>query len=115
MRISRGVRTASRVHAAPLRQRHHRRGPHSGFLSEGVEMRRCGILRQMALTTTAVSISRQAIQRQLGSHISRFQVSCDTGIPVSTGNSQAKLVMAKARYMLTTSMPNVRRSGSRVG
>lgn len=34
--------------------------------------------------------------RQLGSQISMFQVPCEIGVPVSTGNSQAKLVITSA-------------------
>lgn len=36
-------------------------------------------------------------QRQLGSHICRFQVFGEIGMPVRIGNSQAKFVMANAR------------------
>lgn len=36
-------------------------------------------------------------QRQLGSQISMFQVPREMGVPVSTGNNQAKLVITSAR------------------
>ena len=42
-------------------------------------------------------ITRSVDQRQLGSHISMFQVIWDTGSPVMIGKSQAKLVTASAR------------------
>lgn len=39
---------------------------------------------------------RVEFQRQLGSQISMFHVCWEIGRPVSTGNSQAKLVTTKA-------------------
>jgi hypothetical protein len=54
-----------------------------------------------AATTALTAISARAASvlthyRQLGSQISMFQVCCEIGIPVRTGNSQAKFVTTSA-------------------
>ena len=47
-------------------------------------------------TTEAISASGKRSHRQLGSQISMFQVCCEMGRPVSTGNSHAKFVTTNA-------------------
>jgi hypothetical protein len=70
----------------------------------------CGLGVRPDLTTVVVysalasrtdicgGVSPAAIEpyRQLGSQISIFQVPCEIGIPVNTGNSQAKFVITSA-------------------